>query len=55
MTSPSPEQTAAGHDPDTAVQVARSLLLAIRAFTDADDEDALTLLRALRNEVLGAW
>ncbi|GAB2891888.1 hypothetical protein [Streptomyces mayteni] len=44
----------AGDDPVTAKLVARSILLAIHAFTDADDRDALTLLRALRNEVLRA-
>lgn len=42
----------AGHDPATAKRIARSVLLAIHAFTDADNHDALTLLRALRNEVL---
>jgi hypothetical protein len=42
----------AGNDPTTAKLVARSILLAIHAFTDADNQDALTLLRALRNEVL---
>ncbi|MFC8069725.1 hypothetical protein [Streptomyces sp. NPDC057293] len=44
----------AGDDPATAKLVARSILLAIHAFTDADDHDALTLLRALRTEVLQA-
>lgn len=44
----------AGGDPATAKLVARSVLLAIHAFTDADNQDALTLLRALRNEVLRA-
>ncbi|MFC9608772.1 hypothetical protein ACFTTN_35775 [Streptomyces niveus] len=43
----------AGDDPATAKRIARSILLAIDAFTDADNHDALTLLRALRNEVLG--
>ncbi|MFC8076845.1 hypothetical protein ACFUN8_15085 [Streptomyces sp. NPDC057307] len=43
----------AGDDPATAERIARSTLLAIDAFTDADNNDALTLLRALRNEVLG--
>ncbi|MEU0526255.1 hypothetical protein [Streptomyces niveus] len=43
----------AGDDPATAKRIARSILLAIDAFTDADDRDALTLLRGLRNEVLG--
>ncbi|MGW2051965.1 hypothetical protein ACWCPF_43625 [Streptomyces sp. NPDC001858] len=42
----------AGDDATTAKLVARSILLAIHAFTDADDQDALTLLRALRNEAL---
>ncbi|MGW2051931.1 hypothetical protein ACWCPF_43455 [Streptomyces sp. NPDC001858] len=42
----------AGDDPATAKLVAGSVLLAIHAFTDADDQDALTLLHALRNEVL---
>jgi hypothetical protein len=42
----------AGDDPATAKLVARSLLLAINAFTDAGDEDALTLLGALREEIL---
>ncbi|MEU8478095.1 hypothetical protein [Streptomyces hygroscopicus] len=41
-----------GDDPTTAKLVARSILMAIHAFTDADNQDALTLLRALRNEVL---
>ncbi|MFE9539750.1 hypothetical protein [Streptomyces sp. NPDC006691] len=44
----------AGSDPATAKLVARSILLAIHAFTDADKQDALALLRALRNEVLHA-
>lgn len=42
----------AGRDPATAKRIARSVLLAIHAFTDADNHDALTLLRALRSEVL---
>ncbi|MFF2927200.1 hypothetical protein ACFVTP_33150 [Streptomyces celluloflavus] len=42
----------AGDDPATAKLVARSILLAIRAFTDADDHEAMALVRALRNEVL---
>ncbi|PAZ09343.1 hypothetical protein CLM62_47175 [Streptomyces sp. SA15] len=42
----------AGDDPATAKLIAGSILLAIHAFTDADNQDALTLLRALRNEVL---
>ncbi|MFF2631140.1 hypothetical protein ACFVUN_35905 [Kitasatospora griseola] len=42
----------AGDGPANAKLVARSILLAIHAFTDADDQDALTLLRAPRNEVL---
>jgi hypothetical protein len=41
----------AGDDPVTAKLIGGSILLAIHAFTDADD-DALTLLRALRNEAL---
>ncbi len=48
------QATLAGDDPATAKQVGRSILLAIHAFTDADDQDALTLLRALRHEVLRA-
>ncbi|MFE9123723.1 hypothetical protein [Streptomyces sp. NPDC007172] len=44
----------AGSDPVTAKLVARSILLAIHAFTDADNQDALALLRGLRNEVLHA-
>ncbi|MFJ4637640.1 hypothetical protein ACIP69_18700 [Streptomyces hygroscopicus] len=43
-----------GDDPATAKLVGRSILLAIHAFTDADNQDALTLLRALRNEALRA-
>jgi hypothetical protein len=42
----------AGNDPATAKLIARSILLAIHAFTDADNQDALTLLHALRNEIL---
>ncbi|MFI8459121.1 hypothetical protein [Kitasatospora sp. NPDC085464] len=42
----------AGNDPMTAKLVGRSILMAIHAFTDADDQDALTVLRALRNQVL---
>ncbi|MFE0133332.1 hypothetical protein ACFWY6_17440 [Streptomyces sp. NPDC059037] len=44
----------AGDDPVTAKLIAGSILLAIHAFTDADNEDALRLLHALRNEVLQA-
>lgn len=44
----------AGGDPVTAKLVGRSILMAIHAFTDADQQSALTLLRALRNEVLRA-
>lgn len=44
----------AGGDLATAKRIGGSILLAIHAFTDAEDEDALTLLRALRNEVLQA-
>ncbi|GHB28863.1 hypothetical protein GCM10010306_021570 [Streptomyces umbrinus] len=36
----------------TAKLIGGSILLAIHAFTDADNQDALTLLLALRNEVL---
>lgn len=46
------QAAAAGNDPITTKQIARSILMAIHAFTDADNDDALTLLRALRNEVL---
>ncbi|MFJ5681078.1 hypothetical protein ACIQE0_38705, partial [Streptomyces sp. NPDC093097] len=42
----------AGDDPATTKLIARSILLTIHAFTDADNNDALTLLRALRNEIL---
>ncbi|MFJ7242715.1 hypothetical protein ACIQWB_37115 [Streptomyces olivaceus] len=42
----------AGDDLVTAKRIGGSILLAIHAFTDADDQDALTLLRALRNEAL---
>nr|WP_011116944.1 hypothetical protein [Streptomyces violaceoruber]AAO50189.1 hypothetical protein [Streptomyces violaceoruber] len=38
----------------TAKRIGGSILLAIHAFTDADNQDALTLLRALRNEALRA-
>lgn len=38
----------------TAKRIGGSILLAIHAFTDADNQDALTLLGALRNEVLQA-
>lgn len=41
-----------GDDQVTAKLIGRSILMAIHAFTDADNDDALTLLRALRNEVL---
>ncbi|WP_217246085.1 hypothetical protein [Streptomyces sp. AC602_WCS936] len=44
----------AGDDLVTAKRIGGSLLLAIHAFTDADNQDALTLLRALRNEALRA-
>jgi hypothetical protein len=40
----------AGDDPVTAKLISGSILNAIHAFTDADNHDALTLLRALRNE-----
>ncbi|MFJ1588396.1 hypothetical protein ACIOC1_34360 [Streptomyces sp. NPDC088197] len=42
----------AGDDLVTAKHIGRSVLGAVHAFTDADDSDALTLLRALRSEVL---
>jgi hypothetical protein len=42
----------AGDDLATAKRIGISVLGAVHAFTDADDSDALTLLRALRNEVL---
>lgn len=42
----------AGADLITAKHIAISILGAVHAFTNADDSDALTLLRALRNEVL---
>ncbi|MFJ2400372.1 hypothetical protein ACIOUE_03650 [Streptomyces xanthochromogenes] len=48
------QAAAADSDPVTAKVVARSILLAIHAFTDADSQDALALLRALRNQVLHA-
>jgi hypothetical protein len=44
-----------GDDQVTAKLIGRSILMAFHAFhafTDADESDALTLLRALRNEVL---
>ncbi|WP_405592298.1 hypothetical protein [Streptomyces sp. NBC_01190] len=42
----------AGGDLATAKRIGISVLGAVHAFTDADNDDALTLLRALRNEVL---
>jgi hypothetical protein len=42
----------AGGDLVTAKRIGGTILLAIHAFTDADNQDALTLLRALRNEAL---
>lgn len=42
----------AGDDLATAKHIGISILGAVHAFTDADDSGALTLLRALRNEVL---
>ncbi|WP_432091477.1 hypothetical protein [Streptomyces sp. NRRL F-5630] len=42
----------AGDDLVTAKRIGGTILLAIHAFTDADDQDALTLLRALRSQVL---
>lgn len=44
----------AGEDLVTAKRIGGSVLLAIHAFTDADNQDALALLRALRNEALQA-
>ncbi|MGC9501871.1 hypothetical protein [Streptomyces sp. WG7] len=44
----------AGNDLVTAKRIGGSILLAIHAFTDADNQDVLTLLRALRNEALRA-
>ena len=44
----------AGGDLVTAKRIGGSVLLAIHAFTDADNQDALALLRALRNEALQA-
>ncbi|SCF89941.1 MULTISPECIES: hypothetical protein [unclassified Streptomyces] len=44
----------AGDDLVTAKRIGGSILLALHAFTDADNQDALTLLRALRNQVLQA-
>ncbi|MET9497409.1 hypothetical protein [Streptomyces sp. NPDC006552] len=44
----------AGDDLVTAKRIGGSILLAIHAFTDADNQDALTLLRALCNEALQA-
>ncbi|MFD4576351.1 hypothetical protein ACFWNK_28295 [Streptomyces sp. NPDC058417] len=41
-----------GDDLVTAKRIGGSILLAIHAFTDADNEDALNLLRALRSEAL---
>ena len=38
--------------PAAAKPIGRSVLLAINAFTDADNQDALTVLRALRTEIL---
>jgi len=42
----------ADDDPRAPKLIARSILLGIHAFTDAGTEEALTLLRALRDEVL---
>lgn len=44
----------AGDDVVTAQRVGGSILLAIHALTDAANQDALTLLRTLRNEALRA-
>ncbi|WP_329595575.1 hypothetical protein OG298_44460 (plasmid) [Streptomyces sp. NBC_01005] len=38
----------------TAKRIGISVLGAVAAFTDADDSDALTLLRGLRHEILRA-
>ncbi len=55
LTDPLHHQAAlAGDDLVTAKRIGVSILLAIHAFTDADSQDALTLLRALRNEALRA-
>ncbi|MEU0273127.1 hypothetical protein [Streptomyces sp. NPDC006307] len=43
-----------GDDLVTAKRIGGSLLLAIHAFTNADNQDALALLRALRRQVLQA-
>ncbi|MEU9759002.1 hypothetical protein AB0D98_04200 [Streptomyces sp. NPDC047987] len=48
------EAVLAGDDLVTAKRIGKSILLAIHAFTDADNPDALTLLRALRSQVLQA-
>ncbi|MEV7654703.1 hypothetical protein AB0O39_11080 [Streptomyces anulatus] len=42
----------AGDDLATAKRIGISVLGAIGAFTDADESDAMTLLRGLRNQVL---
>ncbi|MCV2463949.1 hypothetical protein OEB94_32260 [Streptomyces sp. ICN988] len=44
----------AGDDLATAKRIGGSILLAIHAFTDADNQDALALLHALRIEALRA-
>ncbi|MFD4863130.1 hypothetical protein [Streptomyces atratus] len=44
----------AGDDLAAAKRIGISVLGAVAAFTDADDSDALTLLRGLRHEILRA-
>ncbi|MFF3351001.1 hypothetical protein [Streptomyces sp. NPDC002779] len=44
----------AGDDPAAAKLIAGSILLAIHAATDADNQDVMPLLRALRHEILQA-
>ncbi|MEU9791109.1 hypothetical protein AB0E27_10800 [Streptomyces sparsogenes] len=47
-------QAALAGDDLVTKRIGGSILLAIHAFTDADNQDALTLLRALRSQVLQA-
>ncbi|MEU4986527.1 hypothetical protein ACWDYK_14565 [Streptomyces anthocyanicus] len=54
MTSLHHQAVLASDDLATAKRVGGSILLAIHAFTDADNQDALALLRALRIEALRA-
>ncbi|MFJ4676978.1 hypothetical protein [Kitasatospora sp. NPDC088783] len=42
----------AGDDPAVAKQIGGSILMALHAFTDADHQEAMIMLRALRSEVL---